>query len=94
LWCEAVSSTRHLVNTPFYPFIFDAPEAYTIKLWAVTIKACSHMNIKSPGVIDKHVIFYRLCKHHLKASLHNGDYRAKLVPFEAQKNILYIEKRL
>jgi hypothetical protein len=30
----------------------------------------------------------------LKAGLHYGDYRSKLVPFEEQKNILYILKRL
>ncbi len=28
----------------------------------------------------------------LKVGLHKGDYRSKLVPFEAQKNILYIQK--
>ncbi len=29
-----------------------------------------------------------------KAGLYNGDYRSKLVPFEAQKNIFYIKKAL
>ena len=30
----------------------------------------------------------------LKVGLHYGNYRSKLVPFEEQKNILYILKRL
>ncbi len=34
----------------------------------------------------------RQCKRALKVGLHKGDYRSKLVPFEAQKNILYIQK--
>jgi hypothetical protein len=31
-------------------------------------------------------------KHRVKAGLHYGDYRSKQVPFEAQKNIFYIQK--
>jgi hypothetical protein len=30
----------------------------------------------------------------LKVDLHYNDYRSKLVPFEGQKNIFYILKRL
>ncbi len=31
-------------------------------------------------------------KHYFKAGLHYGDYHSKLVPFEEQKNMLYIKK--
>ncbi len=36
--------------------------------------------------------FLPWCKHCIKAGLHYGDYRSKLVHFEAQKNIFYVTK--
>ena len=34
----------------------------------------------------------RIRNRSFKVDLHYGDYRSKLVPFEAQKNIFYIKK--
>ncbi len=44
--------------------------------------------------LSKIALTNSLCKHYFKVGLHYGDYRSKLGPFEEQKNIFYIQKRL